>query len=451
MSDFKRKILVVDDEAGMRHMLRLVLEKEGYEVVDAADAETGLEVLVREEADVALCDIRMPGMDGLGFLREISQMPINPTLIMMSAYGSVDMALECMKQGAYDYISKPFKPDEVILTVRKAEERLRLLRENSLMMNQLRTRKSHRNIAYKSELMENVMSLVVQVADVRSPVLVTGETGTGKELIARALHDEGSRSEAPFLAVNCSAIAPNLIESELFGHAKGSFTGADRHHRGLFEEADGGTLFLDEIGELPLDLQPKLLRVLQEGEVRRVGESKSRKVDVRVLAATARDLQEATESGIFRDDLFYRLAVVEIRIPALRERREDIPLLAEHFLKIISERDHRNLPTLTEDAVASLLEYDWPGNVRELENFMEKTVIFCRDEKIDAAHMPWEFRRRSRESTDGLSLKDANERLEKEYIRKALASTDGNRTQAAKILEISLRALQYKIKEYDLK
>ena len=335
--------------------------------------------------------------------------------------------------------------------MRKAEERLRLLRENSLMMNQLRTRKSHRNIAYKSELMENVMSLVVQVADVRSPVLVTGETGTGKELIARALHEEGSRSEAPFLAVNCSAIAPNLIESELFGHAKGSFTGADRHHRGLFEEADGGTLFLDEIGELPLDLQPKLLRVLQEGEVRRVGESKSRKVDVRVLAATARDLQEATESGIFRDDLFYRLAVVEIRIPALRERKEDIPLLAEHFLKIISERDHRNLPTLTEDAVASLLEYDWPGNVRELENFMEKTVIFCRDEKIDAAHMPWEFRRRSRESTDGLSLKDANERLEKEFIRKALASTDGNRTQAAKILEISLRALQYKIKEYDLK
>ena len=451
MSERKRKILVVDDEAGMRHMLRLVLEKEGYEVIDAPDAETGLEILEKEEADVALCDIRMPGMDGLGFLREVANLQINPTLIMMSAYGSVDMALECMKQGAYDYISKPFKPDEVVLTVRKAEERLRLMRENSLMESQLKTRKSHRNIAYRSKAMESVMSLVAQAADVRSPVLVTGETGTGKELIARALHEEGSRNDAPFIAVNCSAIAANLMESELFGHAKGSFTGADRHHRGLFEEADGGTLFLDEIGELPLDLQPKLLRVLQEGEVRRVGESKSRKVDVRVLAATARDLQEAAEKGVFRDDLFYRLAVVEIRIPALRERKEDIPILAEHFLKIISERDHRNQPTMTDDAVASLVEYDWPGNVRELENFMEKTIIFCREEQIDVAHMPWEFRRRGRDSEDGLSLKEANERLEKEYIRKALAATDGNRTQAAKILEISLRALQYKIKEYGLK
>jgi len=451
MSEIKRKILVIDDEAGMRHMLRLVLEKEGYEVIDAPDAETGLTTLLREEADVALCDIRMPGMDGLGFLREISQMKINPTIIMMSAYGSIDMALECMKHGAYDYISKPFKPDEVVLTIRKAEERLRLLRENTLLNNQLRTRKSHRNIAYKSKLMANVMALVAQAADVRSSVLVTGETGTGKELVARALHEEGSRRDEPFIAVNCSAIAANLMESELFGHAKGSFTGADRHHRGLFEEADGGTLFLDEIGELPLDLQPKLLRVLQEGEVRRVGESKSRKVDVRVLAATARDLQEAVDLGRFRDDLFYRLAVVEIRVPALRERKEDIPVLAEHFLKLISARDNRKPPELSEDAVASLLEYDWPGNVRELENFMEKTVIFCREEKIDVAHMPWDFRRRNRESADGLSLKEANERLEKEYIRKALAATDGNRTQAAKILEISLRALQYKIKEYDLK
>ncbi len=451
MSEKKRKILVVDDEAGMRHMLRLVLEKEGYEVIDAPDAETGLDVLEKEEADVALCDIRMPGMDGLGFLREISSMQVSPTLIMMSAYGSVDMALECMKQGAYDYISKPFKPDEVVLTVRKAEERLRLMRENSLMESQLKTRKSHRNIAYKSKAMDRVMSLVAQAADVRSSVLVTGETGTGKELVARALHEEGGRQNAPFIAVNCSAIAANLMESELFGHAKGSFTGADRHHRGLFEEADGGTLFLDEIGELPLDLQPKLLRVLQEGEVRRVGESKARKVDVRVLAATARDLHDAAERGIFRDDLFYRLAVVEIRIPALRERKEDIPVLAEHFLKIISERDGRNVPLMTDDALASLVEYDWPGNVRELENFMEKTIIFCRDEQIDVAHMPWEFRRRSRDSEDGLSLKEASERLEKEYIRKALAATDGNRTQAAKILEISLRALQYKIKEYDLR
>jgi len=450
MTEVKRKVLVIDDETGMRHMLRLVLEKENYDVADTADAETGLEMLEKEEVDVVLCDIRMPGMDGLGFLRELEQRRLNPTVIMMSAYGSIDTALECMKQGAYDYISKPFKPDEVVLTLRKAEERLRLVSENSLLHTQLKKVKKHRHIVYQSDQMERVMEIVAKVADVRSPVLITGETGTGKELVARALHDEGGRSEAPFLAVNCSAIAPNLMESELFGHAKGSFTGADRHHRGLFEEADGGTLFLDEIGEMPLDLQPKLLRVLQEAEVRRVGESKSRKVNVRVLAATGRDLQEAVEEGRFRDDLFFRLAVVEIRVPSLRERKEDIPPLVDHFLHALAERDSRKLPTLSEAALASLVEYDWPGNVRELENFMEKTVIFCREDVIDVSDLPWEFRRRSREADDGYSLKQANERLEKEYISRALAATDGNRTQAAKILEISLRALQYKIKEYEL-
>ena len=450
MTEVKRKVLVIDDETGMRHMLRLVLEKENYDVADTADAETGLEMLEKEEVDVVLCDIRMPGMDGLGFLRELELRRLNPTVIMMSAYGSIDTALECMKQGAYDYISKPFKPDEVVLTLRKAEERLRLVSENSLLHTQLKKVKKHRHIVYQSDQMERVMEMVAKVADVRSPVLITGETGTGKELVARALHDEGGRSEAPFLAVNCSAIAPNLMESELFGHAKGSFTGADRHHRGLFEEADGGTLFLDEIGEMPLDLQPKLLRVLQEAEVRRVGESKSRKVNVRVLAATGRDLQEAVEEGRFRDDLFFRLAVVEIRVPSLRERKEDIPPLVDHFLHALAERDSRKLPTLSEAALASLVEYDWPGNVRELENFMEKTVIFCREDVIDVSDLPWEFRRRSREADDGYSLKQANERLEKEYISRALAATDGNRTQAAKILEISLRALQYKIKEYEL-
>ena len=450
MTEVKRKVLVIDDETGMRHMLRLVLEKENYDVADTADAETGLEMLEKEEVDVVLCDIRMPGMDGLGFLRELEQRRLNPTVIMMSAYGSIDTALECMKQGAYDYISKPFKPDEVVLTLRKAEERLRLVSENSLLHTQLKKVKNHRHIVYQSDQMERVMEIVAKVADVRSPVLITGETGTGKELVARALHDEGGRSEAPFLAVNCSAIAPNLMESELFGHAKGSFTGADRHHRGLFEEADGGTLFLDEIGEMPLDLQPKLLRVLQEAEVRRVGESKSRKVNVRVLAATGRDLQEAVEEGRFRDDLFFRLAVVEIRVRSLRERKEDVPPLVDHFLHALAERDSRKLPTLSEAALASLVEYDWPGNVRELENFMEKTVIFCREDVIDVSDLPWEFRRRSREADDGYSLKQANERLEKEYISRALAATDGNRTQAAKILEISLRALQYKIKEYEL-
>jgi len=450
MEDAQRTVLVIDDETGMRHMLRLVLEREGYAVAEAQDAESGLLRLEQGGVDVALCDIRMPGMDGLGFLRSAAERNLTATFIMMSAYGSLEMAVECMKQGAYDYISKPFKPDEVVLAVRKADERLRLLRENTLLRNQLRRGGREQRIVYRSQAMESVLALVQQAADVRSPVLITGETGTGKELIARALHDGGSRRDRPFIAVNCSAIPANLIESELFGHVKGAFTGADRNRQGMFAEADGGTLFLDEIGELPLDLQPKLLRVLQEGEVRRVGESRPQKVNVRVLAATARDLQQAVDEGGFRDDLFFRLAVVEVHVPSLRERREDIPLLAEHFVRSLCARDGRRPMRLSAAALESLQDYDWPGNVRELENFMEKTIIFCREEFIDVTHMPWEFRRRGRGAPESLSLPEACSRIEKEFIRKALAATGGNRTQAAKLLEISLRALQYKLKEYGL-
>jgi len=451
MGDAQRTVLVIDDETGMRHMLRLVLEREGYVVVEAQDAESGLLRLEQGDIDVALCDIRMPGMDGLGFLRTAAERNLTATFIMMSAYGSLEMAVECMKQGAYDYISKPFKPDEVVLAVRKADERLRLLRENTLLRNQLRRGvRGDQRIVYRSQVMESVLALVQQAADVRSPVLITGETGTGKELIAQALHEGGSRRDGPFIAVNCSAIPANLIESELFGHVKGAFTGADRNRQGMFAEADGGTLFLDEIGELPLDLQPKLLRVLQEGEVRRVGESRPQKVNVRVLAATARDLQEAADEGRFRDDLFFRLAVVEVHVPPLRERREDIPVLAEHFVKSLCARDGRRPMHISAAALDSLQEYGWPGNVRELENFMEKTIIFCRDETIELSHMPWDFRRKGRETPESLSLPEACSRIEKEFIRKALTATGGNRTQAAKLLEISLRALQYKIKEYEL-
>jgi two-component system response regulator AtoC len=446
----ERTILVVDDETGMRHMLRLVLEREGFQVVEAVDAESALLRLEGGDIDVALCDIRMPGLDGLGFLREVKKQKLKATFIMMSAYGSIEMALECIKEGAYDYIAKPFKPDEVVLAVRKADERLRLMRENALLKTRLKKQVRDGNIIYRSSKMADVLAMVSQVAHVRSPVLITGETGTGKELIARALHNEGGRRDEPFIAVNCSAIPPSLMESELFGHVKGAFTGADRNRSGMFSEADGGTLFLDEIGEFPLDMQPKLLRVLQEGEVRRVGDSKSQKVDVRILAATARDLQSQVEEGLFRDDLFFRLAVVELHVPPLRERSEDIPLLAEHFIESICSRDGRRSLKMTAAAVASLQDYSWPGNVRELENFMEKTIIFCRENEIDVEQMPWEFRRKVRDTEENFSLKEASERLEKEYIRKTLTETGGNRTQAAKLLEISLRALQYKIKEYDL-
>lgn len=447
------KILVVDDEAPMRHMLRLVLEKEGYRIAEAADGEAALRLMEDEPVDLVLCDIRMPGMDGLSFLQQVVRRDAPPTLIMMSAYGTIDTAIECMKLGAYDYVSKPFKPDEVVLTLKKAEERLRLRRANLRLQEELARGAPPRGAAgiiRRSAAMERVLSLLTKLADSSSPVLITGETGTGKELVARALHAEGVRKERPFVALNCSAISATLMESELFGHVKGAFTGADRERRGLFGAADGGTLFLDEIGELPMELQPKLLRVLQEGEVRRVGDTSPRKVDVRILAATARDLQEEVSQGRFRDDLYYRLNVVEVHIPPLRERAEDVLPLAEHFIKKIAAREGRPAPAIDDDALEVMQGYAWPGNVRELENFIEKTMIFCRGETIDRASLPWEVRRTERGESDNYSLKQAAARLEREYICKALAATDGNRTHAARLLEISLRALLYKIKEYGI-
>jgi two-component system response regulator AtoC len=444
------KVLVIDDEASMRHMLRLVLEKEGYRVFEAAGGDDALSLLAKEDITIILCDIRMPGMDGLAFLRAVRDRNIEGTVIMMSAYGTVDTAIECLKAGAYDYISKPFKPDEVKLTLRKAEEKLRLQQENVVLRRELGRQKDGGKIVHRSTVMKRVLDLVARVAEVNSPVLITGETGTGKELIARQLHQQSPRRKKPFVAVNCGAIAQGLIESELFGHARGAFTGAVQQKAGLFEAADGGTLFLDEIGELPLELQPKLLRVLQEGEVRRVGETKPRQVDVRVLAATARDLRKAVDEGEFRDDLFFRLAVVEIHIPPLRERREDILLLAEYFISGIAVREGRPAPKLGSEVEQVLSSYAWPGNVRELANFVERTMIFNRGAELDLEALPGEMRREKRGASDEFSLKKASTRLEKEYILRALAATEGNRTQAAKLLEISLRNLLYKIKEYGM-
>jgi DNA-binding NtrC family response regulator len=447
----ERSILVIDDEAALRHMLRLVLEQEGYVILEAENGQAAFSLLEKQVPAVILCDIRMPGMDGMEFLRQARARSINSTVIMMSAYGSIDTALQCMKEGAYDYVSKPFKPDEVVLTLRKAEERLRMATENRRLKEELSRTIRERRLVYCSPAMENIMGAVERVADSLQPVLITGETGTGKELVARAVHDLGGRRERPFVAVNCGAITPTLMESELFGHVKGSFTGADRDKAGLFQAAHKGTLFLDEVGELPLDLQPKLLRVLQEGEVLRVGDAKPVKVDVRILAATAKDLAREKNERRFRDDLFYRLAVLDLHIPPLRERREDIPLLAQHFLDRIAGREKRQTPAITDEAMQVLLGYHWPGNVRELENLMEKTMIFCRAGTIDLASLPWETRRASRRRDEEYSLKQAIGRLEKEYIRKALSATGGNRTRASELLEISLRSLLYKLKGYGVK
>jgi two-component system response regulator AtoC len=451
MTADKRQILIIDDEEPMRHMLRMVLERDGYTVAEAASGRQGLDRLRVGHYGLILCDIRMPEMDGLAFLKEKQAQQFGGTVIMMSAYGSVDTAVECMKQGAYDYISKPFRPDEILLAVRKAEERLRLRQENVQLKQDMRRSSRPQGVdavVHRSPLMQEVLATVKKAAETPASVLVTGPTGTGKELIARALHAESARADKPFLAVNCSAIPAGLLESELFGHAKGAFTGADRARTGLFGAADGGTLLLDEIGDFPLALQAKLLRVLQENEIRRVGESKPTSVDVRVIAATAKDLRVAVADQTFREDLFYRLAVISIELPALNQRAEDIALLIESYLPRIAARMKRPVPVLSAEALRKLEKQSWPGNVRELLNVLEKTMVLCREELIGAEDLVLQDHPQIPVDPTTLSLKKAMAALEKDYIEKALRATGGNRTQAAKILEISLRSLIYKIKDY---
>ena len=453
MARTMRQVLVIDDEAAMRHMLRLVLERDGYQVSEAPHGRAGLEKLQQAAYDYILCDIRMPELDGPGFLREKERCQLGGTVIMMSAYGTIDTAVACMQQGAYDYVSKPFRPDEILLALRKAEERLQLSQENLRLRDDLRRSGRPQGIAaivHRSAVMTELLDTVRRAAASPVPVLVTGETGTGKELVARALHAESPRAARPFLAINCGAIPAGLLESELFGHVRGAFTGADRARTGLFGAADGGTLLLDEIGDLPLELQPKLLRVLQEGEVRRIGDNQSRPVDVRVVAATAVDLPRAVAQGRFREDLFYRLAVVNIDVPPLRRRPEDIAPLVDSYLPRLSARHGRPAPEFAADALLRLEQHPWPGNVRELLNVLEKTLVLCREETITAADIILDEAPATAGAPSELSLKKAVAALERDHICRALAATGGNRTQAARLLEISLRNLLYKIKEHGL-
>lgn len=452
MSEQFHNILIIDDEASMRHMLRLVLEPHNYRVNEAQNGLAALEAIRKEKFDVILSDIRMPDMDGLKFLEQADVKALDCTIIMMSAYGSISTALECMKRGAYDYISKPFKPDEVLLTLRKAEERQQLRVENQQLKSALSKQEqgfSIDRIVHTSKAMQRVLQIIRAAATADSAVLISGETGTGKELVARALHSESGR-KGQFLAINCSAITPGLLESELFGHAKGAFTGADREKQGLFSIANGGTLFLDEIAELPLELQPKLLRVLQEGEIRKVGATRSEKISTRVVAAAGRDLQEAVQNNQFRNDLYYRLAVVDINLPPLRERPDDIVPLAEHFLSTLCQKEGRQQLLFTAEDRKQLTSYLWPGNVRELQNYLEKALIFSHGETIELPPLRMRQTISEDSSLEEFSLKISAQRLEKEYIQKALAKTGGNRTQASQILEISLRSLMYKIKEYKI-
>jgi two-component system response regulator AtoC len=449
----QERILIVDDDPGLRESLELVLAAEGYAVVGARSADEALGQLEQAPVDVVLCDLRMPGMNGMELLPELVRRLPAATVIMMSAFGSADLAIEAMKRGAYDYLAKPFAPSEILLAIRKARERERLRRSNQLLRREIQ--RGERPIVAASEGMIRVLEVVERAAEFKATVLLTGESGTGKEVLARAIHAQSGRREEAFVAVNCGAIPETLLESELFGHTRGAFTGADRARRGLFAEADGGTLFLDEIGELPVPLQVKLLRVLQEEEVRPLGESKPFHVNVRVIAATARELEEEVAAGRFREDLFYRLNVVRIPVPPLRERREDISVLVDHLVGRARETLGKPIRSVADDALARLLAYPWPGNVRELENVIERAVILAESDRITLRDLPEnvvspELRPGAAGAGD-LSLRRARKALEADLIERALRATGGNRTHAAKLLEISHRALLYKIKEYGIR
>ena len=452
-----KRLLVIDDEANMRHMLSTVLKKADYAVDTASDGSEGLQMIQGGHYDFVLCDIKMPKMNGMEFLKSSRDKIGASTVIMMSAYGSIDTAIEAMKLGAYDYISKPFKTDEVYLTLKKAEERESLKKENRLLKERIQKIEGDfkfHNMVTRSKAMQALFQMADKAAQYKTTVLILGDSGTGKELIARGIHYSSDRSEKPLVPINCGGIPENLLESELFGHKKGAFTGADRNNKGLFQEAEGGTIFLDEIGELPLSLQVKLLRVLQENEIRPVGDSKSMKIDVRVVAATAKDLEEEVKQGTFRQDLYYRLNVMTIKLPPLNERTEDIPLLCKRFIDQFNQTLGMNISGLAPEAMSRLLEYSWPGNVRELENSIERAMVISDDSMLLPEHFPTGIIDNNGSEPSGIfngfSLKDAQKLLEKKLITRALEETEGNRTRASKLLEISHPSLLTKIKAYNI-
>ncbi|HET6437348.1 MAG TPA: sigma-54 dependent transcriptional regulator [Anaeromyxobacter sp.] len=452
-----RSVLIVDDESSMRHLLSVILNDRGYEARAVSTAEEALKEIGVRDYDLVLTDVRMPGMGGLGLVRELQRTTPDLLVVVMSAYGTHDTALEAMKAGAYDYLPKPFKPDDVLLVLRKAEERERLARENRRLRSELSRTFPVAGLVGRSEAMQEVVQKLRRVAPQKTTVLLQGESGTGKELLARALHDLSPRAAFPFVAVNCGAIPAELIESELFGHLRGAFTDARRDKKGLAVEADGGTLFLDEVGELPLGLQVKLLRLLQEEEVRPVGDTRARRVDVRVLAATSRDLERAVQAGQFRSDLYWRLNVVVLLLPPLRDRPGDIPELAAHFLaRFAPLRPELSDLSFTATALEALAAHRWPGNVRELEHAVERAVVLADGPEIGEEDLPDTVRAPPRASVplsgpgETFSLKRATRKLEEQLIGAALERTGGNRTRAAELLEISYRALLYKIKDYGL-
>ena len=448
-------ILIVEDGQSQRVMLRDFLREEGYHV---SEAENGVKALAKVEkgyVDLLILDYKMPGMDGMTVLKEVKRLNPEIGIIMMTAHGTVETAVRAMKAGAADYITKPVELDELVILIERISERRTLIQENRILREELREKGvTTDRIIYKSAAMDEVVNLAGRVAGSNATILIQGESGTGKELLAGLIHTRSPRSAKPMIIVNCTALSENLLESELFGHEKGSFTGASHRRIGRFEEADGGSLFLDEIGELSPLIQVKLLRFVQEREFQRVGGNRTLRSDVRIISATHRNLQEYVAKGLFREDLFYRLNVVTVTVPPLRERKADVGILIDHFLKCYSQKGGKEIKGISPEARDLLLKYDFPGNVRELENIIERAVVITRGSVIVSQDLP--FQKQTMVSpppqkSKMLSLKESVEDLERNLIQEALAEATNHQTKAAKLLGISERMLRYKLKKYGLK
>jgi len=450
----KYTILVVDDDTAHRTMLRTLITGWGYILAEADDGEKAVEAVQRQPFDLILMDIRMVKKSGLEAMGEIKRISPAIPVIIMTAYASVETAVSALKEGAYDYLIKPLDFDKLKATLERAMDHSRLKVENRLLRETLSAHFDRRNMIARSGIMIQLLDTVSQVAPSEATVLITGDSGTGKEMIAGAIHYNSMRKDGPFIKINCAAITETLLESELFGHEKGSFTGADRRKEGKFRQADGGTIFLDEVSEMSLSMQVKLLRVLQEREITRVGGDETIKIDVRVIAATNRDLLRQIEAGRFREDLFYRLNVVSLHVPSLRERKEDIPLIAQHFLTLFAEKNRKNIKGFSPQAMDRLLKHEWPGNVRELMNAVERGVVLSRSEYVDEAELPL-IRREGASGKDSASKPEETgglplESVEKETILKTLEIVDGNKSEAARRLGITRRTLHLKLKKYGM-
>jgi two-component system response regulator PilR (NtrC family) len=454
----KARILVVDDERSMQEFLEIFLSREGYDVTTTGDVDGALVALEADDYDVVISDLQMPGRTGLDLLRALRDVSPETVAIMITAFSSTETAIAAMKEGAYDYVTKPFQVDEIRLVLEKALEKELLARENRRLRSELRSQSRSRALVGNSSAMQRVYDLVTKIADVRTTVLIQGESGTGKELIARAVHDSSERRDRAFVAVNCGAIPENLLESELFGHVKGAFTGAVGNKEGLFETADGGTLLLDEVGELPLSLQVKLLRAIQDRTIRRVGGNEDRRVDVRIVAATNRKLEVEVAAGRFREDLFYRLNVIQIQLPPLRDRLEDVPLLVHHFVDKYARDVGKAISGVSEEVSRRLLAHGWPGNVRELENVIERAVALTREGVIEVDALPpallghgsGESPRSEVLPSGGASLDDLVGAYERDLLLEALRRAGGVKKRAARLLGVSFRSFRSRLQKLGL-